>query len=123
MKNCIILSVMLLSLWALYVAFHTQPAIASGADLKRNCGTANVWNDVACQSYVSGVVEGIAVVSRAANCLPEKFDTDQTLPIVRRYMVHHPEVLNDWSPQIVQQALRATYPCRVRSNSVTARSG
>jgi Rap1a immunity proteins len=122
MKNCIILSVMLLSLWALYVAFHTQPAIANGADLKRNCGASSVWNDVACQSYVGGVVEGIAVASRTAICLPEKFDMARALPIVRRYMAHHSDVLNAWSPQIVQQALSATYPCRMQSNSLTAQS-
>ncbi|HEX4269910.1 MAG TPA: Rap1a/Tai family immunity protein [Rhizomicrobium sp.] len=122
MKNCIILSVMLLSLWALYVAFHTPPAVANGADLRRNCGASNVWNDVACQSYVGGVVEGIAVASHSEICLPERFDIARALPIVRRYMAHHPDVVNAWSPQIVQQALGAAYPCRLQSNSLTARS-
>lgn len=122
MKNFIIATVMLLGFWALYVAFHTPPAVANGAELKRNCGTSIIWNDVACQSYVGGVAEGIYVAQHPAICFPPKFDSDQALPVVRRYMARHPEILNAWSPHIVQGAFRAAYPCRWRSNALVVRS-
>ena len=110
MKNCIILAVMLLGFWALYVAFHTQPALADGASLRRNCGV--VWNDVACQSYVRGVAEGIIVASRPAICLPREFAMEEALPLVRRFMARHPELLHQASPMIVEAAFRDAYSCR-----------
>jgi hypothetical protein len=116
MKNCTIAAIMLLGFWALYVAFHTPPAVANGTDLKRNCGASIIWNDVACQSYVGGVAEGLYVADRSAICFPIRFDMEQALPIVRRYMARHPEILNALSPHIVQGAFRAAYPCRWRTS-------
>jgi hypothetical protein len=122
MKNCIILAMMLLGFWGLYVAFHTPPAVADGADLKRSCGRANIWNDLACQSYVRGLAEGMSVAIHPAICFPADFDARQALPIVRRYLRTHPGELDMQSPRVVQGAFRDAYPCHWHMNTVPGHS-
>ncbi len=112
MKNCMIAGVMLLGFWALYVAFHTPPAIARGADLRHNCGSATIWNDMACEYYVGGVAEGIYVAGHPTICFPSKFDARSALALVRQYLERHPGGLAQWSPRIVQSAFQNAYPCR-----------
>ncbi len=112
MKNCIILSVMLLGFWALYAAFHTAPPVGRVADFRRSCGSANIWFDLPCRAYVRGVVEGMAVAVHPRICFPDKFDSRDALPIVRRYLAEHPDLGGLQSAKVVQSAFRQEFPCR-----------
>jgi hypothetical protein len=89
-------------------------AQANGVDFQMACGTGlNAWaNRPACQSYVQGVVDGIAMFANHPHiCLPPNFDRRQSFPVVLNWMRNNPGGLSYSPAVIIRQALRETFPC------------
>jgi len=89
------------------------PALANGVDFQARCGEglAAALNRATCESFINGVVAGIAISPHPFICFPPNYDWRQGLPIVKNWMRANPDRLN-WAPAIViRQALRESYPC------------
>lgn len=64
-----------------------------------------------CESYVTGITNGLVAGHSGTVCLPYGVTGKQLLLIVQNYMRNHPEVLNQESSSVIAQAMNGAYPC------------
>lgn len=87
--------------------------MADGVQLGADDSMRAVW----CVGYVSGVLDGLAVLGWKGGstrvCLPEKGITnDQAARLVVRYLRSHPDVLHESARASVVVAIAETFACK-----------
>lgn len=108
-------------------AFASSPAFAkTGAQLLVQCSAAaNKMARLQCESYVSGVVDGIRtltsgmrIISRGNGkyprlfCIPAHTKSPAIASAVVHYLVAHSREQHFGAPSEIILALQAAYPCR-----------
>jgi hypothetical protein len=93
--------------------FAATPALATGQTLYTACATAvgQFFNSYSCAVQIGNLVSEIAAAAHPDICLPARFRPDAAEPVVRAYMVRHPEGAVRSENNIVYNALLEAYPC------------
>jgi hypothetical protein len=96
------------------------PDPAYGNGLLELCNsTTNYYHKVACLSFISGVVDGLALAAprkgcpsaSAYFCMPAKVTRGQTHDVVVKYLKEHPETRQEDSASLIYSAVREAWPC------------
>jgi hypothetical protein len=95
----------------------------SGAELYRDCTQGKgSWEQLACMSYLSGLISGLAMGQVAASdgvryCFPkEGVPGAHVREIVQKYLRNHPDELRDQASALAAIALLEAFPCPKNSN-------
>ncbi len=83
------------------------------SDLTPQTDSLRLWY---CAGYVSGLIDGMAVVKAAVEyrgyCLPTKVETGQLADVLVKYIREHPEIAHAPTSVLLLKALIHAYPCR-----------
>jgi hypothetical protein len=86
-------------------------ATESGGALWQSCADPSAER---CWTYVMGVSDGVLAASAPGAkpyCLPAQLEPGELVSRVRRFLAQHPQDRQRPAAVIVEEALRAGYPC------------
>lgn len=100
---------------ALGLAFVTAQASAEfldGNELHIRMNSSETWEKAYSYGYVAGVTDaGLGVT----HCAPANVTLGQVMDLVRNHLTQYPERRNRSGDVLINQALRAAWPCPQRS--------
>jgi hypothetical protein len=84
----------------------------NGAALVRECQDSRALNLDACTGYIMGMADALQM-ERVTCRGNSAAGTLQTVEIVRRFVLEHPERWDQHGSEIVRAALLAAFPCQI----------